>query len=102
MALQLRGYVALPPHPAGGFDHGDVHAATGRVFIAHTANDTLEVVDADLLELLHTVHGCPEGSGVLCTRDYDGLVFAAARGAAATSADYPRAARVAQLSDRLR
>ena len=31
MSLQLRGHVTLPPHASGGFDHGDVHAATGRV-----------------------------------------------------------------------
>src|SRR5262249_24925492 len=33
------------------------------------------------LEHIQTVQGCPEGSGVLCTRGADELVFAAARGA---------------------
>jgi DNA-binding beta-propeller fold protein YncE len=33
------------------------------------------------LELVRTIPGCPEGSGVLCTQGDDGLVFAAARGA---------------------
>jgi DNA-binding beta-propeller fold protein YncE len=72
----------LPPHATGGFDHGDVHAATGRVFVAHTANDTVDVFDGDRLELLRSVDGCPEGSGVLCARgDGNAIVFAAARGA---------------------
>jgi len=64
VALALRGYIALPSHGAGDFDHGDVHLNTGRVFVAHTANDTLEVIDGERLELRRTVPGCPEGSGV--------------------------------------
>ena len=81
MTLALRGYIPLPPHAAGGFDHGDVHASTGRVFVAHTANDTVEVIDGERLERDRTVPGCPEGSGILCTQGDDALVFAAARGA---------------------
>jgi DNA-binding beta-propeller fold protein YncE len=77
----LRGYVALPPHAAGDFDHGDVHLNSGRVFVAHTANNTLEVIDGERMELDETVPGCPEGSGVLCAQGDDPLVFAAARGA---------------------
>jgi DNA-binding beta-propeller fold protein YncE len=81
VTLALRGYVPLPPHAAGGFDHADVHASTGRVFVAHTAHGTLEVIDGERLELERSVPGCPEGSGVLCTQSDDALVFAAARGA---------------------
>ena len=81
MTLRLRGHVALPSHAAGGFDHGDVHAASGRVFVAHTANGTVDVVDGERLQLIESIPGCPEGSGVLCTRGDDALVFAAARGA---------------------
>jgi DNA-binding beta-propeller fold protein YncE len=81
MTLKLHSHVPLPPHGAGGFDHGDVHAPTGRAFVAHTANDTLEVIDGERLELAQTISGCPEGSGVLCTRGDPSLVFAAARGA---------------------
>ena len=79
--LRLRGEVKLPAHLAeGGFDHGDVHLPTGRVFIAHTANGTVEVIDGAKLEHLATIDGCAEASGVLC--DPDGhLVIAAARGA---------------------
>jgi len=81
VSLALRGYVVLPPHGAGDFDHGDVHLNTGRVFVAHTANDTLEVIDGGRLALDGTVPRCPEGSGVLCAQGDGGLVFAAARGA---------------------
>jgi len=68
MSLQLRGYVALPPHTAGAFDHGDVHPDTARMFVAHTAFDTVDVIDGERLELIRTVSGCPEGNGVLCVQ----------------------------------
>lgn len=78
--LTLSGLIELPPHTPTGFDHGDVHLATGRVFIAHTAAGTVEVVDGEQARHVTTVPGCPEASGVLCAQE-DGLVFAAARGA---------------------
>jgi DNA-binding beta-propeller fold protein YncE len=58
-----------------------VHLATGRVFIAHTANGSVEVVDGEALTHERTLPGCPEGSGVLCSQEVAPLVFAAARGA---------------------
>jgi DNA-binding beta-propeller fold protein YncE len=79
--LALRGYVALPPHAAGDFDHSDVHLKSGRVFVAHTANNTLEVIDGERMKLDETLPGCLQGSGVLCAQGDAPLVFAAARGA---------------------
>src|SRR5262245_37534355 len=81
MSLKLCARIALPPGGGGGFDHGDVDLASGRMFVAHTANDTVEVIDGERLELVQTIAGCPEGSGVLCSRSDPLLVFAAARGA---------------------
>jgi DNA-binding beta-propeller fold protein YncE len=78
VALQLHGHVTLPPHAAGGFDHGDVLSESGRVFVAHTAFDSVNVIDDNHVQ---TVMGCNEGSGVLCTQDSEPRVFAAARGA---------------------
>lgn len=78
MLKQLR-IIDLPRHVSGGFDHGDVHLSTGRVFVAHTANDTVEVIDGERLAHLATVSGCEEASGVLCAQD-ESLVIAAARG----------------------
>jgi DNA-binding beta-propeller fold protein YncE len=79
----LHGYVDLPSSTSNGaseFDHGDVHHATGRVFVAHTAANTVEVVDGLTDRRLLSIPGCPEGSGVLCAQE-EGIVFAAARGA---------------------
>jgi DNA-binding beta-propeller fold protein YncE len=81
MTLALHGHIDLPPHVAGGFDHGDVHLASGRVFIAHTANGTVDIVDGERLAYEASVGGCAEASGVVCAQDDGGLVFAAARGA---------------------
>jgi DNA-binding beta-propeller fold protein YncE len=76
--LTLEGFVDLPAHAAGGFDHGDVDRATGRVFVAHTANGTIEVFDGAAACHLATILDCPDASGVLCDQAA-GLVFAAAR-----------------------
>jgi DNA-binding beta-propeller fold protein YncE len=78
--LQLRGSIAIPPQMPSEFDHGDVQLISGRVFVAHTAADTIEVLDGEGLTHLATLPGCPEGSGVICAQDA-GLVFTAARGA---------------------
>jgi DNA-binding beta-propeller fold protein YncE len=78
--LVLHQYVDLPPHIPGEFDHGDVHLASGRVFVAHTIVGTVEVLDGEQGLHVASVPGCSEGSGVLCAQA-DGLVFAAARGA---------------------
>jgi DNA-binding beta-propeller fold protein YncE len=78
MALAQVGSVGLPPHGEGGFDHGDVHLASGRIFVAHTAPGTVEVIDGEALVHIATIPGCPEASGVLCLQD-EGRVVAAAR-----------------------
>ena len=78
--MKLLGSMALPPHASGGFDHGDVHQPTGRVFVAHTTLGTIEVIDGPRGAHLRTIDGCPEASGVLCPQ-HEEIVVAAARGA---------------------
>ena len=79
MTLQLRGFIDLPRHLTGGFDHGDVDRASGRVFVAHTANGTVDVIDGISLSYVKTLPSCPEASGILCAQN-ERLTFAAARG----------------------
>ena len=46
MTLRRLGFVELPPHVGpGGFDHAAVHEPTGRIYVAHTANDAVDVID---------------------------------------------------------
>ncbi len=75
MALRAIGSVGLPSHTSGGFDHGDVHLASGRVFVAHTSTGAIEVIDGERVQHIGTAPGCPEASGVLCAQEA-GLVFA--------------------------
>jgi DNA-binding beta-propeller fold protein YncE len=81
VVLEPRGEVRLPGHVGqGGFDHGDVYQLSGHVFVAHTANGTIEVVDGERLQHVTTIPDCPEGSGVICPASAE-VVVAAARGA---------------------
>ncbi len=77
--MKLEKYVDLPSHTSGGFDHADVHESSGYVFLAHTGNGTVEVIDGDRGIYSGTLPGCPGASGVVCAQK-EGLVFAAARG----------------------
>lgn len=78
MPLRLRQHIGIPPHHPSAFDHGDVELSTGRVFVAHTAAGTVEVLDGERGEHVATIPEFPEASGLLCVQR-DGVVFAAAR-----------------------
>src|SRR2546425_10056949 len=44
--LEFVGFVDLPaPRRPGGFDYAAVHRRSGRVYVAHTANDAIDVID---------------------------------------------------------
>ena len=67
------GYVDLPAHKAeGGFDHAAGHAASGQVYVAHTANDAVDVFDRD--RYLFSVPGLAAVAGALVS-DESNLVF---------------------------
>jgi DNA-binding beta-propeller fold protein YncE len=82
MSLQLRHTIDVPPHEAGGFDHADVHPASGRVFVAHTAFGQVEILDGEAGRHQRMVPGCPEACGVLYAPEVNWMV-AAARGTGA-------------------
>jgi DNA-binding beta-propeller fold protein YncE len=66
MTLHLSGHVALPEHKAkGGFDHAAVHAASGNVYVAHTANDAVDVFDPVSRRYLFSIPGLPGVAGAL-------------------------------------
>lgn len=77
MTLTLTGYVELPAHKAkGGFDHAAVHAASGHVYVAHTANDAVDVFDAQ--EYLFSIPNLPGVAGALVS-DEANLIFSSNR-----------------------
>jgi DNA-binding beta-propeller fold protein YncE len=78
MTLIPSGSVALPEHrSSGGFDHAAVHAASGRVYVAHTANDTVDVFDDR--QHLFSVPNLKAVAGTLVSEEAD-LVFSSNRG----------------------
>lgn len=75
--LSLAGHIELPKHiGSGGFDHASVHAASGHVYVAHTANDAIDVFDRD--KYLFSVPGLPGVAGALVS-DEAQLVFSSNR-----------------------
>ena len=80
MALELKGYIDLPRHAKkGGFDHADVHHRTNRLYVAHTANDAIDVIDCATDEYLHSIPHLTGVAGVLVSNERD-LVFSSNRG----------------------
>ena len=74
------GYVPLPAHVgAGGFDHAAVHAGTGHVYVAHTANDAVDVFDSITRNYLFSVPDLKAVAGALVS-DEANLVFSSNRG----------------------
>ena len=46
MTLKHLHYIDLPEHVKhGGFDHAAVHRRSGRLYVAHTSNDAIVVID---------------------------------------------------------
>jgi DNA-binding beta-propeller fold protein YncE len=66
MALQALGFIQLPPHVGdGGFDHAAVHEPTGHVYVAHTANDALDVLDVEKQRYVGSIGGLTAVAGAL-------------------------------------
>lgn len=80
MPLHLLGHVDLPAHRgSGGFDHAAVHAATGHVYVAHTANSAIDVFDPASRKHLYSVPDLTAVAGALVS-DESQLVFTSNRG----------------------
>ena len=81
MALELLGHVDLPAHRGdGGFDHAAVHGPAGRVFVAHTANDAIDVIDVEARKHVASLPGLRAVAGALVDEIHN-LVFTSNRGA---------------------
>jgi DNA-binding beta-propeller fold protein YncE len=79
MPLQHLGFIDLPPHAGeGGFDHAAVHEPTGRVYVAHTANDAVDVLDVEAKRWVGSIGGLKAVAGALVVDP--GLVFTSNRG----------------------
>lgn len=80
MGLRLQGHIQLPSHTkGGGFDHAAVHEVSSRLYVAHTANDEVDVIDSASDRFLRSIRGLKGVAGVLVS-DARGLLFTANRG----------------------
>ena len=80
MTLRLVGHVELPPHrSSGGFDHADVHSPTDRIYVAHTANDSIDVIDCAKDRYVESIPGLTAVAGALVSEACD-LIFSTNRG----------------------
>src|SRR5215469_12085060 len=80
MALEHSGNIELPPHAKpGGFDHAAVHLKTSRLYVAHTANDALDVIDCADDRYSHSIKSLTGVAGALVS-DEENLVFTSNRG----------------------
>lgn len=79
MSLRRTGHVELPANIGrGGFDHAAVHAASGHLYVAHTANDAVDVIDMASGRYLRSVPGLSGVAGVLVSETKN-LVFTSNR-----------------------
>ncbi len=68
MPLRHLGFVELPAHAKpGGFDHAAVHGPTGRIYVAHTANDAVDVIDIEARKYLGSIANLTGVAGALVT-----------------------------------
>ena len=80
MTLRPAGFIDLPTHRGeGGFDHAAVHEPSGRVYVAHPANDAVDVLDGRVNRYLRSIPGLTGVAGVLISEERD-LVFTSNRG----------------------
>ena len=80
MSLKLQGYIDLPTHKqAGGFDHAAIHLNSSRLYVAHTSNDAVEVIDCAVDRFLFSIPNLTGVAGALVSEKH-GLVFTSNRG----------------------
>lgn len=81
MPLKTIGTIVIPDAAGSAFDHGAFDARSGRVFIAHTARDCLEVIDHDGKHIA-TLPGFAGVAGAVAD---DGQVLVTNRGSASVA-----------------
>ena len=80
MPLSLVTHIELPAHKSsGGFDHADIYAPTHRLYVAHTSNDALDVIDCAKDEYVASIQGFTAVAGALVSEACN-LVFTSNRG----------------------
>jgi hypothetical protein len=79
MSLKTVHVIEIPGATGSAFDHGVFDARSRRVFIAHTARSTIEVIDHDAGRHIATLPGFPGAAGAVAD---EGEVLVTNRGSA--------------------
>jgi DNA-binding beta-propeller fold protein YncE len=80
MSLQLKGYISLPPHQrTGGFDHAAVYSAGHLLYVAHTANNAVDIIDTISDSYLRSIPDLTGVAGALVSEERQ-LIFTSNRG----------------------
>ncbi len=80
MGLKHAGYIELPAHQKeGGFDHAAVHIGSGTLYVAHTSNDAVDIIDCNEDQYARSIPNLQSVAGVLVSNEND-LVFTSNRG----------------------
>jgi hypothetical protein len=82
MPLKDLGTIEIPGATGSEFDHGIFDARTRRVFIAHTRQSTIEVIDPDAGRHIATLPGFPGAAGAVAD---DGEILVTNRGSASVA-----------------
>jgi DNA-binding beta-propeller fold protein YncE len=82
MALKTTGTIAIPGGAGSEFDHAAFDLKSRRVFIAHTARDSIEVIDHDAGRHIATLPGFPGAAGAVAD---DGQILVTNRGSASVA-----------------
>jgi DNA-binding beta-propeller fold protein YncE len=80
MALRPLGHIELPANRGrGGFDHADIHPPTDRLYVAHTSNDAVDVIDIARDRYIESIPALTGVAGALVSEARN-LVFTSNRG----------------------
>ena len=80
MPLSPIASIDLPEHiAAGGFDHAAIHYSSNRLYVAHTVNNALDVIDCVTDRFLHSIGDLTGVAGALVSQERH-LVFTSNRG----------------------
>ncbi len=80
MSLKFSASIDLPPHQAqGGFDHATVYRRLSYLYVAHTVNNALDVIDCAANRYLYSIPNLAGVAGALASDEKD-WVFTSNRG----------------------